>query len=79
MAPIKQWLEIEVGITGGEEDGVNNESVDRDSLYTQAETFLQIYELLSQIRPFFSIATGFGNMHGVYKPGSFKLHPELLG
>ena len=77
-APMKQLIEMEIGITGGEEDGVNNESVDNDSLYTQPETVLQIYELLSPISPFFSIAAGFGNVHGVYKPGNVKLHPELL-
>ncbi len=78
VAPMKQWIEMEIGITGGEEDGVNNESVDNDSLYTQPETVLQIYELLSPISPYFSIAAGFGNVHGVYKPGNVKLHPELL-
>lgn len=75
---MRQWLEMEIGITGGEEDGVNNESVDNDSLYTQPETVLEIYQLLSPISPYFSIAAGFGNVHGVYKPGNVKLHPELL-
>jgi len=78
-APMKQWLEMEIGITGGEEDGVNNEDVDNNSLYTQPEDILAIYQALQPISPYFSIAAGFGNVHGVYKPGNVKLHPELLG
>ncbi|KAI0125470.1 hypothetical protein BJ170DRAFT_684738 [Xylariales sp. AK1849] len=78
-APMKQWLEMEIGITGGEEDGVNNEDVDNNSLYTQPEDIWNIYKTLAPISPFFSIAAGFGNVHGVYKPGNVKLHPELLG
>jgi fructose-bisphosphate aldolase class II len=77
-APLKQWLEMEIGITGGEEDGVNNEEVDNASLYTQPEDILAIYNALAPISPYFSIAAGFGNVHGVYKPGNVKLHPELL-
>ena len=77
-APMKQWLEMEIGITGGEEDGVNNESVDNNSLYTQPEDIYEIYKTLIDISPYFSIAAGFGNVHGVYKPGNVKLHPELL-
>lgn len=69
----------EIGITGGEEDGVNNEDVDNNSLYTQPEDIHQIYTTLKKISPYFSIAAGFGNVHGVYKPGNVKLHPELLG
>ena len=68
----------EIGITGGEEDGVNNEDVDNNSLYTQPEDIYNIYHTLSPISPYFSIAAGFGNVHGVYKPGNVKLHPELL-
>jgi len=78
-APMKQWLEMEIGITGGEEDGVNNEDVDNNSLYTQPEDIWNIWHTLSKISPYFSIAAGFGNVHGVYKPGNVKLHPELLG
>ncbi|KAL8744258.1 MAG: hypothetical protein Q9190_003482 [Brigantiaea leucoxantha] len=78
-APMKQWLEMEIGITGGEEDGVNNEDVDNNSLYTQPEDIYMIHKTLSAISPYFSIAAGFGNVHGVYKPGNVKLHPELLG
>jgi len=77
-APMKQWLEMEIGITGGEEDGVNNENVDNNSLYTQPEDIYEIYSRLSKISPYFSIAAGFGNVHGVYKPGNVRLHPELL-
>ena len=77
-APMKQWLEMEIGITGGEEDGVNNEDVDNNSLYTQPEDIYEIYKTLSPISPYFSIAAGFGNVHGVYKPGNVKLRPELL-
>lgn len=68
----------EIGITGGEEDGVNNEDVDNNSLYTQPEDIWEIHSTLSKISPYFSIAAGFGNVHGVYKPGNVKLHPELL-
>lgn len=77
-APMQQWLEMEIGITGGEEDGVNNESVDNASLYTQPEDIYNIYKTLMPISPYFSIAAGFGNVHGVYKPGNVQLHPELL-
>jgi fructose-bisphosphate aldolase class II len=78
-APMKLFLEMEIGITGGEEDGVNNEDVDNNSLYTQPEDIYDIYKTLAPISPYFSIAAGFGNVHGVYKPGNVKLHPELLG
>ncbi|KAA8907322.1 hypothetical protein FN846DRAFT_947312 [Sphaerosporella brunnea] len=79
MAPMKQWLEMEIGITGGEEDGVDNTGVDNSSLYTQPEDIYDVYKALIEISPYFSIAAGFGNVHGVYKPGNVKLHPELLG
>jgi len=79
LAPIGVWLEMEIGITGGEEDGVNNESVDNASLYTQPEDIYDVYKALSEVSPNFSIAAAFGNVHGVYKPGNVKLHPELLG
>ncbi|KAF2244335.1 hypothetical protein BU26DRAFT_533771 [Trematosphaeria pertusa] len=74
-APMKQWLEMEIGITGGEEDGVNNEDVDNNSW---PEDIYEIYKTLSPISPYFSIAAGFGNVHGVYKPGNVKLQPVLL-
>ncbi|KAL8293237.1 hypothetical protein RQP46_000931 [Phenoliferia psychrophenolica] len=78
MAPIDLWLEMEIGITGGEEDGVDNTGVDNASLYTQPEDILEIHQALSAISPAFSIAAAFGNVHGVYKPGNVKLQPELL-
>lgn len=79
MAPIGLWLEMEIGITGGEEDGVDNTGVDNSKLYTQPEDIWDVYEGLSAVGPNFSIAAAFGNVHGVYKPGNVKLHPELLG
>ncbi|KAI9323881.1 fructose-bisphosphate aldolase, class II [Dichotomocladium elegans] len=79
MAAINCWLEMEIGITGGEEDGVNNESVDNAALYTQPEDIWDIYKAFSKVTDLFSIAAAFGNVHGVYAPGNVKLHPELLG
>ncbi|KTW25708.1 fructose-bisphosphate aldolase, class II [Pneumocystis carinii B80] len=78
VAPMKQWLEVEIGITGGEEDGVNNEEVSNVKLYTQSEDVFDIYSALSAISPYFSIAAAFGNVHGVYAPGGVFLRPELL-
>jgi len=79
MAPMKIWLEMEIGITGGEEDGVNNEDIDPEKLYTTPEQVYSVYSELSKIGPMFSIAAAFGNVHGVYKPGNVKLSPEKLG
>lgn len=79
MAPIGLWLEMEIGITGGEEDGVDNTGADNSSLYTQPEDVYDVYKALSAIGPNFSIAAAFGNVHGVYKPGNVKLLPDLLG
>ncbi|KAJ6463259.1 hypothetical protein C8R47DRAFT_82999 [Mycena vitilis] len=79
MAPIGLWLEMEIGITGGEEDGVDNTGVDNASLYTQPEDIWEVYDALSKVGPNFSIAAAFGNVHGVYKPGNVKLQPDLLG
>ena len=79
MAKMGQWLEMEIGITGGEEDGVNNEHVQKESLYTLPETVFKVYESLSKISRNFSIAAAFGNVHGVYKPGNVQLKPEILG
>jgi fructose-bisphosphate aldolase class II len=78
MAAIGLWLEMEIGITGGEEDGVDNTGVDNASLYTQPEDVYDVHDALVKISPNFSIAAAFGNVHGVYKPGNVKLHPELL-
>ena len=71
-------LEIELGVTGGEEDGVDNTSVDNALLYTQPADVAQAYERLSKISDRFSIAASFGNVHGVYKPGNVVLRPEIL-
>lgn len=78
MAPLNLWLEMEIGITGGEEDGVDNTGVDNASLYTQPEDIFEVYDALVKISPNFSIAAAFGNVHGVYKPGNVKLQPQIL-
>lgn len=78
-AKMNQWLEMEIGITGGEEDGVDNSDVDNAKLYTQPDEVFEVYKALQPISPNFSIAAAFGNVHGVYKPGNVRLHPELLG
>jgi len=67
MAKMEQWLEMEIGITGGEEDGVDNSHVDNAALYTQPEEILEVHNALYAISPNFSIAAAFGNVHGVYK------------
>lgn len=77
MAAMQQWLEMEIGITGGEEDGVNNEHVDKAALYTKPEQVYAVYKALSPISPNFSIAASFGNVHGVYA-GTMALAPEIL-
>lgn len=79
LAPLKIWLEMEIGITGGEEDGVNNEDVDPEKLYTTPEQVYAVYDSLSKIGDMFSVAAAFGNVHGVYKPGNVTLQPERLG
>lgn len=79
MHKMGQFLEMEIGITGGEEDGVNNEHVQKDSLYTLPETVYKVFHSLSKIAPNFSIAAAFGNVHGVYKPGNVQLKPSILG
>ncbi|HNW67586.1 MAG TPA: class II fructose-bisphosphate aldolase [Bacteroidales bacterium] len=78
MAKIEMVLEIELGITGGEEDGVDNTGIDSARLYTQPEDVAFAYEELSKISPNFTIAASFGNVHGVYKPGNVKLEPIIL-
>ncbi|MDY0320475.1 MAG: class II fructose-bisphosphate aldolase [Arcobacteraceae bacterium] len=78
MSAIGQMLEIELGITGGEEDGVDNTGVDNALLYTQPSEVAYAYEELSKISPNFTIAASFGNVHGVYKPGNVKLEPKIL-
>lgn len=78
MAKIGMTLEIELGITGGEEDGVDNSGVDSSKLYTQPQEVAFAYQELMKISPNFTIAAGFGNVHGVYKPGNVELKPEIL-
>jgi fructose-bisphosphate aldolase class II len=78
MNKIDQFLEIELGITGGEEDGVDNTGIDNSLLYTQPEEVNKFYEALSAVSPNFTIAAAFGNVHGVYKPGNVKLQPKIL-
>ncbi len=78
MSTIGINLEIELGVTGGEEDGVDNTNVDNALLYTQPEEVAYAYEELSKISPNFTIAASFGNVHGVYKPGNVVLTPKIL-
>ena len=78
MSKMDMTLEIELGITGGEEDGVDNSDVDDSKLYTQPEEVAYAYEELSKISHRFTIAAAFGNVHGVYKPGNVKLTPKIL-
>ncbi|MFN5416219.1 MAG: class II fructose-bisphosphate aldolase [Flavobacteriia bacterium] len=78
MSKIGMTLEIELGITGGEEDGVDNSDVDSSKLYTQPDEVAYAYEELMKISPRFTIAAAFGNVHGVYKPGNVKLTPKIL-
>ncbi len=78
MSKIGMTLEIELGITGGEEDGVDNTDVDDSKLYTQPEEVAYAYEELSKVSDQFTIAAAFGNVHGVYKPGNVKLTPKIL-
>src|SRR5210317_2221156 len=78
MSKMDMTLEIELGITGGEEDGVDNTDIDDSKLYTQPEEVAYAYEELSKVSPRFTIAAAFGNVHGVYKPGNVKLTPKIL-
>ncbi|OSN08674.1 class II fructose-bisphosphate aldolase [Lonsdalea iberica] len=78
MAKLGMTLEIELGCTGGEEDGVDNSHLDNSALYTQPEDVAYAYEKLNAISPRFTIAASFGNVHGVYKPGNVQLTPKIL-
>lgn len=78
MSKMGMTLEIELGITGGEEDGVDNSDVDASKLYTQPEEVAYAYEELSKVSNQFTIAAAFGNVHGVYRPGNVKLTPKIL-
>ncbi len=77
MAPLGLILEVEIGLVGGEEDGIDNTGAHRDKLYTRPEDMVYAYEQLSGIGPF-TLAATFGNVHGVYKPGNVKLEPKIL-
>lgn len=78
MTKMGMTLEIELGCTGGEEDGVDNSHLDNSALYTQPEDVDYAYQKLSAISPYFTIAASFGNVHGVYKPGNVQLTPAIL-
>ncbi|WP_036382928.1 class II fructose-bisphosphate aldolase [Muricauda sp. MAR_2010_75] len=78
MSKMGMTLEIELGVTGGEEDGVDNTDIDDSKLYTQPEEVAYAYEELSKISHRFTVAAAFGNVHGVYKPGNVKLTPKIL-
>jgi fructose-bisphosphate aldolase class II len=78
MDKIEMTLEIELGVTGGEEDGVDNTNIDNSKLYTQPEDVAYAYEELKKVSKRFTIAASFGNVHGVYKPGNVKLTPQIL-
>ncbi|NDC77413.1 MAG: class II fructose-bisphosphate aldolase [Chitinophagia bacterium] len=78
MAPLGMGIEIELGVTGGEEDGVDNSDVDNERLYTQPQHVAHAYEELRKVGDLFTVAAAFGNVHGVYKPGNVQLRPEIL-
>ena len=78
MSKMDMTLEIELGVTGGEEDGVDNTDIDSSKLYTQPEEVAYAFEELSQVSDQFTVAAAFGNVHGVYKPGNVKLTPKIL-
>jgi len=78
MSKIGMHIEIELGVTGGEEDGVDNTNIDNSLLYTQPEEVAYAYEELKSVSPNFTIAASFGNVHGVYKPGNVTLTPKIL-
>lgn len=78
MSKMGMTLEVELGVTGGEEDGVDNTQIDSSKLYTQPEEVAQMYDALMTVSDQFTIAAAFGNVHGVYKPGNVKLQPIIL-
>ena len=78
MNKLGMMIEIELGVTGGEEDGVDNTDIDSSKLYTQPEEVAYAYERLSKISDRFTVAAAFGNVHGVYKPGNVELTPIIL-
>jgi fructose-bisphosphate aldolase class II len=78
MKPLGMSIEIELGVTGGEEDGVDNSDVENSKLYTQPEDVAYAFKELSKVGKMFTVAAAFGNVHGVYKPGNVELRPEIL-
>ena len=78
MAPLGMGIEIELGVTGGEEDGVDNSDVENDKLYTQPQHVAHAYTELGKVGELFTVAAAFGNVHGVYSPGNVQLRPEIL-
>jgi fructose-bisphosphate aldolase class II len=78
MVPLGMSIEIELGVTGGEEDGVDNTDIENDKLYTQPKDVAYSYTELSKVGNLFTVAAAFGNVHGVYKPGNVELRPEIL-
>lgn len=78
MAPLGMGIEIELGVTGGEEDGVDNSGVENEKLYTQPSEVAYAYKELSQVGDLFTVAAAFGNVHGVYSPGNVELRPDIL-
>jgi fructose-bisphosphate aldolase, class II len=78
MKPLGMAIEIELGVTGGEEDGVDNSDVENSKLYTQPQDVAYAYEHLREVGDLFTIAAAFGNVHGVYSPGNVELRPEIL-
>jgi fructose-bisphosphate aldolase class II len=78
MKPLGMAIEIELGVTGGEEDGVDNSDVENDKLYTQPQHVAYAYTELGKVGNLFTVAAAFGNVHGVYKPGNVELRPEIL-
>src|SRR3990170_1666112 len=78
MKPLGMGIEIELGVTGGEEDGVDNSGIENDKLYTQPQHVAYAYQELKKTGTMFSVAAAFGNVHGVYSPGNVELRPEIL-
>ncbi|MEI8075053.1 MAG: class II fructose-bisphosphate aldolase [Bacteroidota bacterium] len=78
MAPLGMSIEIELGVTGGEEDGVDNSDVENEKMYTQPQHVAYSYTELSKVGKLFTVAAAFGNVHGVYSPGNVQLRPEIL-
>src|SRR4028119_1168818 len=78
MQPLGMAIEIELGVTGGEEDGVDNSGVENEKLYTQPKEVAYAYEKLREVGNLFTVAAAFGNVHGVYSPGNVELRPDIL-